>query len=313
MIAAAGSSDLALGFAVAVGAAACYEISYAVQALEARSVDRDLALRASLLGRLVRRPRWLAAIALAVLGWVLQIVALGLAPLTLVQPTLALGLLLLLFLSSRVLGEPVGPRDVLGVVAITTGVAAVALSAPERTAETAGGIGLAVTLGVLAALTLLPFALRRTGAASGALLVVSAGTGDALAAFVAKLVSDELSLGNVLAALAFAAGAGLALLFALTSEMSALQRLSPTRVAPVVLVMQITIPVVLAPLLVGEDWGETPLGGAVIAAGFLLVAAGTAALAASPGVSQLTLGERPAEPSDGSASTASAAGSVGRR
>ena len=55
--------------------------------------------------------------------------------------------------------------------------------------------------------------------------------------------------------------------------------------------MQTMIPVLLAPLLVGESWGDTPGSGAVLVAGFLLVAAGTAALAASPGVSQLTTGE----------------------
>src|SRR5215210_6067352 len=129
----AASAEVALGFAVAVGAAACYEASYAMQALEARSVGSTHELRASLLVRLARRPRWLAAIALALLGWGLQIAALGLAPLTLVQPTLALGLLLLLYLSHRVLGEPVSRRDVLGVIAITVGVAAIGLSAPERT------------------------------------------------------------------------------------------------------------------------------------------------------------------------------------
>lgn len=290
----AAGTDLALGFAAAAGAALCYEVSYAAQALEARSVGEDAELRASMLARLVRRPRWLAAIGLALAGWVLQIVALGLAPLTLVQPTLALGLLLLLYLSHRILHEPVGIRDVVGVVAITGGVAAIAFSAPERTAETAGGVGLAITLAVLTVFTLLPFALRSFGVGAW-LLVVSAGTGDALAAFVAKLVSDQLSTGSLLVAIALAAGAGLALLFGLTSEMSALQRVSPTRVAPVVLVMQTTIPVALAPLLVGEDWGDTPLGGAVIGVAFVLVAAGTALLAASPGVSQLSTGERPAD------------------
>jgi drug/metabolite transporter (DMT)-like permease len=286
----AATTELALGFAAAAGAAACYEVSYAAQALEARSVDASHELRASLLVRLVRRPRWIAAIALALLGWGLQIVALGLAPLTLVQPTLALGLLLLLYLSHRVLGEHVGPRDVLGVIGITAGVATIALCAPERTAEHAEGAGLAITLAVLAAVTVLPFLLRARGVAVW-LLVVSAGTGDALAAFVAKLVSDELASGSLLVALAFAAGAGLALLFGLTSELSALQRSSPTRVAPAVLVMQTMIPVLLAPLLVGESWGDTPGSGAALVAGFLLVAAGTAALAASPGVSQLTTGE----------------------
>jgi drug/metabolite transporter (DMT)-like permease len=286
--------NVALGVLVAVGAAACYETSYAVQALEARSLDAGHALKASLLGRLVRRPRWLAAIALALGGCVLQVLALGLAPLTVVQPTLALGLLLLLYLSVRVLGERVGPRQVLAVVAISAGVAAMALAAPERTDSSAEGLGLILALGGLGVLTLAPFAVRGRGQVGGPLLVLSAGAGDALAAFVAKLVSDELSNGRWLAALGFAVAAGLALLFALTSEMTALQSIAASRVAPIVLVMQVTIPVLLAPLVLGEDWSATPLGGGVILIGFALVAAGTAVIASSPAVSGLVAGRDPA-------------------
>jgi len=279
--------DLLLGLAAAIGAAGCYETSYALQVLEARSVDSRHALRASLLGRLVRRPRWVGAVALALAGWALQILALGLAPLTLVQPTLALGLLLLLYLSVRILGERVRGRDVIAVLAISAGVAGVALAAPERADSTSGGLALWLALGGLALLTLAPFALRGRGRVAGPLLVLAAGAGDAFAALAAKLVSDELSAGRWLAAAGFAAAAGLAVLFALTSEMSALQRLAAARVAPVVLVMQVSIPVLLAPLVAGEDWGATPLGGGVIALSFLVVAASTAAIAASPAVSEL--------------------------
>jgi len=97
-------------------------------------------------------------------------------------------------------------------------------------------------------------------------------------------VSDELSRGRPLAALAWGAGAGLAVLLGLTSETTALQRLPATRVAPLVLVVQTVVPVILAPLLVGEDWGQTPLGGLVIAGALVLVAAGTVVLGSSRAV-----------------------------
>ena len=87
--------------------------------------------------------------------------------------------------------------------------------------------------------------------------------------------------------------AGLVLLVGLTSETTALQRIAATKVAPVVLVMQIVVPVLLAPVLVGERWGDTPLGGGVIVAGLLSVAVGTVLLASSGAVGDLVAGEVP--------------------
>ena len=49
------SGDEALGFAIALAAACCYDGGYALQALEARSVPSRHALRPSLLGMLLQR------------------------------------------------------------------------------------------------------------------------------------------------------------------------------------------------------------------------------------------------------------------
>lgn len=280
-------AELWLGLAAALAAAGCYETSYALQALEARAASRSAALRASLLVGLARRPRWVLAIALAVVGWALQILALGLAPLTLVQPAVASGLLLLLYLGARVLGERVTPHQLLAAAAVVFGVGGIAAAAPARVESVAGALPLALVLGGLGAITLAPYALRRGPGTRGALLVASAGAGDALAALAAKLVSDELSTGRMLGALAWAAGAAGAVLLGLTSETTALQRLPATRVAPLVLVIQTTVPVLLAPLLLGEDWSGTPLGGAVIVGSLVLVAAGTIALTRSRAVGDL--------------------------
>ena len=99
------------GIAVALAAACCYELAYVVQALEAREAGGGERIEPTLLGRLLRRPRWVAGTALSGVGALLQIWALTLAPLTVVQPTLALGLVLLLVLSATVLHEPVGRRE----------------------------------------------------------------------------------------------------------------------------------------------------------------------------------------------------------
>ena len=273
-----------LGLGVALGAAGCYEVSYAVQALEARAVPGRAGPRASLLLDLARRPRWAAAILLAVAGFGLQIGALRLAPLTLVQPAIASGLLLLFYLGARVLNEPVGQRDIAAALAIVGGVAGIAAAAPERTDSVSRPLALGMLMGGLVLIALAPY-LWRSG--RGALLIASAGGADIAAVFAAKLVSNALGQGRLLAAVGLAAGAGATVLVGLTSESAALQRLPATRVAPLVLVLQTAAPVLLAPLLLGEDWGATALGGAVIAVSLALVAAGGVTLASSGPVGEL--------------------------
>src|SRR5262245_21161913 len=287
------SADLALGFAFACAATCCYETGYALQALEARRAPTDRALRPSLLGHLLRRPVWVGATLLSLLGWPLQIVALAHAPLTLVQPTLALGLLLLLALGVRILGEHVGPREVAAVVLIIGSVAVFAWAAPREPGEVERSAGLVISLAILTVVATAPYALAtlRPGAHSMLLLIASAGAADGMAAFVAKLVAQDVSAGALGAVVAWAAVVAAVVLVGLVSESTALQRFAATRVAPTVLVMQIVIPVVLAPLVGGEGWGDTPLGGAVLAIALIAVATGAGLLASSPAVAPLAVGE----------------------
>ena len=117
-----------VGFAAA--AAVCFDGAVAWQALEARS---EPTLRAGhLLARLVRRPRWLVATAVAAIGWPLQFAALWLAPLTVVQPTLAFGLVVLLITSAVVLHERIGALEIAGAAGVIAGVAVLTWAAPEQ-------------------------------------------------------------------------------------------------------------------------------------------------------------------------------------
>jgi drug/metabolite transporter (DMT)-like permease len=285
--------ELALGFALALAAACCYETGYALQALEARRAPTEQALRPSLIGHLLGRPVWVGGIALALIGWPLQIAALSQAPITLVQPVLALGLLLLLALGVRVLGERVGPREILAVLLIIGSVAVFAWAAPRDVGNVERGAGLVVALSILIAAALAPYAVRlaRGGANPILLLVASAGAADGLAAFVAKIVAQDASDGKLLGVVLWAALVAAVVIIGLISESTALQRFAATRVAPTVLVMQIVIPVVLAPLVGGESWGNTPLGGAVLGAALATIAVGAGLLASSPAVAQLAVGE----------------------
>jgi drug/metabolite transporter (DMT)-like permease len=285
--------ELALGFALALAAACCYETGYALQALEARRAPAERALRPSLIGHLVGRPVWVGATALSLLGWPLQIVALSEAPLTLVQPTLALGLLLLLVLGVRVLGEHVGAREMVAVILIIGSVAVFAWAAPRDVGEVERGAGLLAALAVLIAVALAPYAIAlvRERRYPMLLLVASAGAADGLAAFVAKIVAQDATEGALVAVVLWAALVAAVVIVGLISESTALQSFAATRVAPTVLVMQIVIPVVLAPLVGGEGWGDTPLGGFVLGAALVTIAVGAGLLASSPAVAKMADGE----------------------
>jgi hypothetical protein len=275
---------LALGIAAAVGASCLYNASIAMQALRVREVPQEYALRPSLLGRLLRDRRWLLATGLGLLGWPLEIAALLLAPLTVVQPCLASGLVLLLWLGATRLGEAPGRREGIAVGAIAVGVIGVALVAPERTTEHASAGAVALALALVALPIAAPYLLRNRAAAAGTLAVVAAGFGYAWTAIASKLLTDELASGTVAIAAIWLATAAASEVLALLSEMSALQRRPATHVAPVMFAVQVLVPVLLAPLIFGESWGSTPLDGAVLLAFMALALAGTVLLAGSRSV-----------------------------
>ncbi len=276
-----------LGLLLALVASAMFNVAVAVQALDARAMPRELALRFSLLRELARRRRWRLGIGLAVLGWPLHTAALGLAPLTAVQPALAAGLLVLLLVSTRTLGESVGRREVAAVLLIVGGEAGVAWAAPNRSATHSHGGGLAAALLCLAFVALLPYLVRGRPGARGLAAVMSAGVAFALSGFVTKLVSDDLSSGALFTAWLWADLVGAAAVIGVLSENTALQSRPASQVAPLVFSAQTVLPVLLAPLVGGEDWGHTPLGGAAVLLALAAVVAGVALIARSRAVGSL--------------------------
>lgn len=277
-------SSVVPGVAAAVLAATLYNAGVAIQALDARTAPRARSLRLSLLAGLAAQRRWLLGTLLVTLGWGLQAAALLIAPLTVVQPVLAVGLLLLLVIGSRVLHERVGVREVAAVLAICAGLAALTLAAPEQTPTRGSAAEVAVALALLAGAALLPYLLSGVGRRPGVSVVVSAGLAYAWCGVSTKLLADAVARGDWGTGLAWllatAAAAGIGLL----SEMTALQSLPATRVAPIVLVVDIVVAVAFAGAVVGERWDVTPLGGAVLLGAVGLLTAGAAVLASSPAV-----------------------------
>lgn len=282
---------LALGIAAAVVASLLYNGSIALQALEARKVPQEHGLRPSLLGRLLRNRRWLGATALGLLGWPFEIAALLLAPLTVVQPCLASGLVLLLWLGATRLGEKPGRRELISVAAIVVGIGGVAWAAPERSTDHAGTAAIASALVLVALPVLAPYVLRgalvRRPTRLALVATIAAGCGYAWTAIAGKLLTDELAAGTLVPAAVWLATAAGSESLALLSEMSALQRRPATHVAPTMFAVQVLVPVLLAPLIFGESWAETPGGGAALVAFMVMAVAGTVLLAGSKAVGAL--------------------------
>jgi hypothetical protein len=274
--------ELVLGIVVAVVAATLYSLGFAFQAMDAREAPEEEHLRLALVLGLVKRVRWLSGTALSMLGWPLQVLALGLAPLVVVQPALALGLPVLMVVGQRMLGEHAGRREHLAVGAIVLGVVGAGLCAPARSTAHAGSTTLALVLLALALASLLPYLLLRVGRPPASVTMLGAGFAFAWSGVATKLASDDLSHGYLLVALAWGLSTAAASAVAALSEMSALQSRPAIQVAPVVFVTQTVVPVLLAPLLFHERFSTTPLGGVPLTAALALVVAGAVVLARSP-------------------------------
>src|SRR5215204_1949519 len=181
-----------LGIAIALASASSYSVGVLLQSLEARDVPDTESLKLSLIKNLVSRKRWLIGTVCVILGWVLQAAALGFAPLTVVQPALAVGLFVLLIAGERLSDESVGRREVLAVLAISVGVTGLGLASPkDADGGSATASVIAPTLAVFAVIALTPYLLR--GRTVPVLVVLSAGLAYACSGFMTKFVADAFS------------------------------------------------------------------------------------------------------------------------
>ena len=276
-------SDSVLGILLAAAASSCFNLAIVVQAREARAVGREHSMRLSLLGQLARRRRWLAGLALSALAVPLQTLALTLAPLSVVQPAVAVGLVVLLVAGSRMLGERVGGREVLCVGAIAAGVVFVTLAGAAHSDSSASALTLALVLVPLALLALTPYLLRGRRVPSWA-MVVAAGLAFAIGAFALKLIADAVSASAWLALVAAGALAGAMALLGMSGEMSALQVRPVAAVAPVIFAIELGVPVVLGPLVGGESWPTDPARLASLLCGLALTIGGAVMLMRSRSV-----------------------------
>lgn len=285
------------GALVALAASSLFSAGLVLQATETQSADQRLSLRPSLIGALLRRRRWVLGAVVTFAGYPFHVAALLLASITVVQPALATGLLVLLVMGARVPGQSVGAREIAGVTAIVGGVAAVALTAPARAAVQTQHAPLVFALLGLAAVTVSPYVLTRLRAPTGAALATTAtfaaGTAYAFSGITTKLAADQLAHGTPAAMIGWLVVTAIVGGLGFLSQVTALQYRSATQVGPVIYVIPVLVPVLLAPFLTGEGWSHTPFAGWALIASLLVVCAGAALVSASASVASITKHEAP--------------------
>jgi drug/metabolite transporter (DMT)-like permease len=275
-------AHLLAGAAAAAAAACCFDGAVILQAAAARKVAHEHALRLALLRSLVTGRRWVLGTAIAILGWPFLLLAFALAPVTVVQPTLALGLIVLLLGGTRVLGEPVKLTQWGAAALVVAGVAMLVAAGPDHTSDTPAATPAVLVGACLGALVLWPYAsaAARTRAWP---LIIAAGCAFALTALTSKMLTVAIDHQNVVAAVSWAAATAAFAGLGFLSDMTAMQHHPATRVAPPMFVLETALPVASAPALFHErassTWGLL-LGLALTLAGGAFL--GRARAAAAP-------------------------------
>ena len=117
------SSRVAFAIVLSVWTAFFYALSNVLELLEAEKIPDEFAMKPGLIMRLIRRPRWLAGLACDFGGFICHAAALGLATVVFVEPILATGILMSLFIGSAFVHRPVHRSDWIAAVVLSGGLA----------------------------------------------------------------------------------------------------------------------------------------------------------------------------------------------
>jgi len=186
-------------FVLALVAAAVYGVGTALQQQEARSAPAQLSLRLGLLGRLARRPTWLAGLASDVVGFGLQTAALTTGSLVIVQPVLSTNLVFGLLVTAGLAHAALTRAQVRAALAVVVGLALL-LAVSHPTVHSHAPLGARTWL----VMVVLVGGLAATGAAVGAAssgprrgiaLGLAASAAEALMAVIAKAFGERAGHG----------------------------------------------------------------------------------------------------------------------
>ena len=278
------------GLGAALVAASLFNIGIALQAIEARKSPKNLGLKVGIIGHLLRRPLWLLGSALGLIGIGPQVLALAWAPFAVVQTALAAGIVLLVFIGVRYLGEHVDRRTLAGVGLLIAGVALVSFGAPAHAEGHRGGVAVVSVAAATALLALAPFALRRAGGDRGMVLVFASGFGFAATNIATKLGSDDAGLHHWPNAAVWAAAAVTLGIVATITGMTAFQKCAATVAVPISTAVQTFWPIVLEPVFLREHFSSMTTQAVPIVTGVLVAVAGVTLVGSDPNVAEIAAG-----------------------
>lgn len=281
-----GRPGIAIGVGASAVAALLLSAGTIVQALDAREVEHHHGLRISMLGRLLSRPRWVIGTAIGYAAFPFQLIALAHAPLVIVQPIHACGLLLLMAAGARMFREHIHTIDLGGVVAIVAGLVLVTWGAPAGPDPPVSEVALGAATGGLILLGLVPYGFRRQSGRNA--LIVSAAIAFAGTNLAVKGISHALGIGDypLLAGYLLAAAAGSTI--GVLSQMTAFQRHRAVEVVPLTFSIPTFLPALLGLLVLREDFATALGGGIMFAAGAIVLLLGTVAVSRSAPVTSVS-------------------------
>lgn len=280
------SGQLMIGVGASLGAALLLSAGTVLQALEARLVEHHHGLKMSMLGRLARRRRWVIGTVIGYLAFPLQLLALAHAPLIVVQPLHACGLLLLLIAGVRLLSEHVHFPEAAGACAIACGIALVSWASPRGPDRPDSSLELvALTVGLLV-VSMAPYLIARQRGRRA--VTLSAALGFAAANMAVKGISDRLAAHDYPVAVAYLALAAIGSGIGVLSQMTAFQRHRAVEVVQLTFSIPTFLPALLGLAVLRERWGTAPASGVPFAFGMVVLLAGTAAVSRSSPVARLS-------------------------
>jgi hypothetical protein len=217
-----------------------------------------------------------------------------LAPITVVQPTLAATQLVLLAVARFKLGERVGPVETFGALTIVAGVTAIIVAAPRHTVRDPAAIRVAIPLALVGVGVVLAYTVGRLQPQRRLAPVIAAGLAYAWVDFVNKLLANDVASGHWGLAIVWLAATIAFGAVAFLEETTALQRRPAVTVAPVIGAVQDPLPVLIALAAGVEVWGSAAHSIYPLAGGLALVTIGAALLGRSQAVARVAGDQSPA-------------------
>jgi drug/metabolite transporter (DMT)-like permease len=272
---------VAIAIIAALGAALVFGVSSVAEQRGTKRVQTRQALSPRILLDLVRQPLWVAAIGGTLVGFTLQVVALGFGPLALVQPILVFDLVFAVLINAY-LRRTWDKQILLGVLACAVGIGGfLAIARPHGGVTNVGffvilplAAGLLVGVGGCLAMA------KRSEKLAPLALALACGICYGVSAFLVKMVVGRGFPGLLtdwpIYALAVVAPVGFIL------NQDAFQRGKSTVIAPVLSIITACDPIIsisLASVWLKEKLNNTPLGiaGEVIA--LIIMVSGIVAIA----------------------------------